>query len=73
MTDIINNPEHYTKYPVDVIEIINWLSSNASTPYEGYLVGTVVKYLFRYPHKNGVEDLKKARWFLDKLIEELSG
>ena len=35
----------------------------------GYFVGSITKYVERYPRKNGVEDLKKARHFLDKLIE----
>lgn len=35
----------------------------------GFLDGNVVKYLLRWRHKNGVEDLKKARHYLDKLIE----
>lgn len=33
--------------------------------------GNVVKYVARYEHKNGVEDLKKARWYLDRLIQKL--
>jgi len=36
----------------------------------GFLAGCVIKYVSRYKTKNGVEDLKKARHFLDKLIEE---
>ncbi len=39
----------------------------------GYLEGTIVKYLTRYKDKNGVEDLMKARHFLDKLIEVTNG
>jgi hypothetical protein len=35
----------------------------------GYFIGCITKYLERYPAKNGVEDLQKARHFLDKLIE----
>lgn len=34
-----------------------------------YLTGTAVKYLLRWPHKNGIEDLKKAKHYIDKLIE----
>lgn len=37
----------------------------------GYLAGNVIKYMSRYTYKNGVEDLKKARHYLDKMIEEL--
>lgn len=35
-----------------------------------YYAGTVLKYLLRYPYKGGVEDLKKARHFLDRMIEK---
>ena len=36
--------------------------------FEPYLQGNIMKYLWRYKYKNGVEDLKKAQWYLDKLI-----
>lgn len=59
--------QHYTilnPQPWDVYE--NWLGYDG---FVGYLTGTVIKYLCRFKNKNGVEDLKKARHFLDKLIE----
>ena len=37
----------------------------------GYMRGNIIKYMLRYEHKNGVEDLKKARWYLDRLVETL--
>lgn len=43
-----------------------WMSPEA---FEGFLRGNVVKYLARYPDKGGVEDLRKARHYLDRLIE----
>ena len=39
--------------------------------FEGYLRGAAIKYLARYPDKGGLEDVKKARHYLDKLIEHL--
>lgn len=47
-----------------------WMSPEA---FEGFLAGNVLKYLSRYKDKNGVEDLKKARHYLDKLIEVSDG
>ena len=41
--------------------------------FEFYLQGNIMKYLCRYPYKNGVEDLEKARWYLNKLIEIKKG
>jgi hypothetical protein len=38
-----------------------------------YLQGNIMKYLWRYRYKNGTEDLKKARWYLDRLITEVEG
>ena len=39
--------------------------------FEYYLQGNIMKYLWRYRYKNGVEDLKKAQWYLNELIDEL--
>ena len=68
--DIINSPKHYT---AGGIETIDFMKAKA-TPEEfrGYLRLTVMKYLSRGPYKeNALEDYKKARWFLNRLIEEL--
>ena len=40
--------------------------------FEGYLRGNIIKYTWRYDRKNGVQDLEKARWYLDKLIKKLT-
>lgn len=64
--DIINYPSHYTQGKVESIDIIE---SIINDEFEGYLVGTISKYLIRYKYKNGLEDLKKAQWYLNKLIE----
>jgi len=39
----------------------------------GFLEGNIVKYIARYKHKNGLEDLKKAEWYLQRLIKEKTG
>jgi hypothetical protein len=41
--------------------------------FEGFCAGNALKYLWRWKHKNGVEDLKKCQWYLDMLIEEQEG
>lgn len=59
--------DHYTSktiQPWDAMEA--WMSREA---FAGYLTGNVVKYIARYKDKNGVEDLRKARHYLDRLIE----
>ena len=64
MTDLINKPPHYTKHPsgVECITITEWFNFN---------VGNAIKYLWRSDHKNGLEDLKKARWYIDREITKL--
>ena len=66
MTDMVNHPAHY----VGKIEVIDYLEDQlTSEQFEGYLVGNVLKYLSRYRKKNGLEDLKKGQWYLNKLVE----
>lgn len=67
MTDVINHPNHYHKGGIDVIGF-----AEMKLPKEqliGFCRINVLKYVTRYDLKNGVEDLKKARNYLDKLIE----
>ena len=70
MDDNINQPEHYKQHDLEVIEAIKGLMS--ADEYHGYLRGAIIKYLGRYRYKGKpVEDLRKARWYLEKLIEEI--
>ena len=64
--DMVNRPPHYNK---SGIECITAISAATGDGFEYYLQGNIIKYVWRYPYKNGVEDLKKARWYLDKLID----
>ena len=66
-SDLVNSPPHYNQAGVECIEAIRAATDEG---YEYYLQGNIIKYLWRYRYKNGVEDLKKAQWYLDKLIEE---
>ena len=62
------NPNHYKGNGIECIEYMKErLNSEA---FLGYLNGNVIKYTHRWQDKNGVEDLRKARWYLDRLIEE---
>jgi len=60
--DAINHPSHYTRGTIECIDAIEGLGF-------GYLEGNVLKYLTRYPFKGGIEDLLKAKWYLNRLIE----
>lgn len=61
--DNVNKPSHYTQ---GAIEPIDYILANDMN----FLEGNVIKYVTRYKHKNGLEDLKKAEFYLKKLIEE---
>ncbi len=61
MTNI--NPQHYRQGEIEVIDFI--LDQKMD-----YLTASVQKYIARWRFKEGIEDLRKARWFLDKLIEQ---
>ena len=58
------DPDHYNRHVIQPIEFI--MKNNLS-----YCVGNVIKYVVRYSYKNGVEDLKKARQYIDFLITEI--
>lgn len=65
--DVVNSPPHYKTGGIEAIEGIE--ASMGPEAYAGYLKGSVTKYLWRYEKKGKpLEDLKKARWFLDRLI-----
>lgn len=65
--DTVTSPKHYTSGTIEVIDIIK--DSSSPEEYEGFLANNVKKYVLRYKHKNGLEDLKKARVYLDWLIK----
>jgi hypothetical protein len=67
MSDSVNHPSHYTSGGVECIEAIE--SSMTLEAFKGYLKGNCIKYLYRYEKKqNRSEDLKKCKWYLEKLI-----
>jgi len=70
--DMVNHPPHYKKGGVEVIDVIE--AGIGDQGFIGYLLGNILKYLLRFRHKGKpIEDLKKARWYLDKLIAVVSG
>jgi len=66
--DMVNSPSHYTYGKVECIEAIQ--ESMSAEAFKGYCKGAALKYLWRYERKDkSLEDLKKAQWYLNKLIE----
>jgi hypothetical protein len=66
--DNINHPSHYTQGKIECIDAIEE-STKGLLGIAAVCVANVIKYIWRYKFKNGIEDLKKARWYLDKLID----
>ncbi len=64
--DMVNNPAHYNEATIETIDVIESVTQDG---FESYLQGNILKYICRYKYKNGVEDLEKARWYLNRLIE----
>lgn len=65
--DNVNNPKHYTAHPsgVECIEITEHMS---------FTLGNAIKYIWRADLKqDAIEDLKKARWYLDREIRRRGG
>ena len=72
--DRVNHPSHYTKGKVEAIEIIEEAIEDAPTMPTALNHGQALKYLLRLWLKdNPLEDAKKARWYLDRLINHLEG
>ena len=67
--DVVNHPSHYTSGKIEVISIME--DQLTDEEYRGYIKGQVIKYITRERRKNGLEDLKKAAWYLNRLIKRL--
>lgn len=67
--DVVNHPSHYTQGDIECIDAIK--AALGEEQYEGYLRGACIKYLWRYEEKGGLESVRKAQWYLNKLISEL--
>ena len=66
----VERPDHYNTGAIEAIEAIR--ASMDADQYFGYLKGNVMKYLWRYDYKEKpVEDLRKADWYLNRLIDAL--
>jgi len=71
VSDMVNSPSHYKQFSREVIDTMQGMSTPEE--FKGHLKLTAVKYLSRYQGKNGVEDLSKAVWYIEKLKEVLEG
>ena len=68
--DSVQNPIHYTDSKIECIDAIAEATKDLNG-IEAVCTGNVLKYTWRWKKKNGLEDLRKAKWYLEKLIHEL--
>lgn len=66
----VNHPFHYNQGGVECIDGIAAACQGLEGE-EAFCTGSAIKYLWRWKHKNGVEDLEKAKWYIDRLIKVL--
>ena len=72
MDDPVNHPGHYTAGKVECIDAIE-AATTGLEGMEAVLTGQVLKYMWRWKKKNGLQDLEKARWYLQRLISLVHG
>lgn len=70
--DNVNHPNHYMLGGgLEAIDVIKASICDIKDPVQAMLTGQVLKYMLRWEKKNGLEDLNKARWYLNDLITEV--
>jgi len=70
MSDNVKHPSHYCKGGMEwCIDAIKAAVSDITDPFEAYCTGNIIKYIWRWNDKNGVEDLNKAKQYADIIIE----
>lgn len=71
MNDAVNHPTHYTQGAIECIEAVD-ASIALKAPGEAICVAAIVQYLWRYETKNGLQDVLKAQWYLNRLIDKVA-
>ncbi|MEJ7452799.1 DUF3310 domain-containing protein [Staphylococcus xylosus] len=66
--DTVNHPSHYNYGDIEVINFIEQVTKHYN-PNVAYHIGNAIKYLARSPHKNGKEDIEKAKWYIERAFE----
>ena len=68
--DMVNHPQHYTQGGIECIDALK-AATVGKRGIEALCVANVIKYLWRYEEKNGIEDVRKAKWYIERLLKEL--
>lgn len=70
MADNVNHPAHYTQGGIECIDALKAATAGL-TGIEAVCTANAIKYLWRWKHKNGIEDIDKAIWYLNRLRKEV--
>ena len=69
-SDMVSHPKHYTQGGIECIDALK-AATVGKRGIEAVCVANVIKYLWRYEEKNGIEDIRKAKWYIERLLMEL--
>lgn len=69
--DPVNHPDHYNYGEIEIIDFIEQVTQHYNSDV-AYHIGNAIKYLARSPHKNGKEDIEKARWYIERAYQKWS-
>lgn len=72
MNERVNHPEHYTAGVIECIDALEAATAGLEG-IEAVCTANAIKYLWRWKRKNGIEDLQKAAWYIERLIKKLGG
>ena len=67
MADMVNHPSHYDSGKYECIDVM--MDTQGADATMSFCLCNAFKYLWRHKQKNGIEDVKKAKWYLEKYIE----
>lgn len=70
-TDNVNHPDHYNYGEIEIIDFIEQVTQHYNSDV-AYHIGNAIKYIARSPHKNGKEDIEKARWYIERAYQKWS-
>ena len=69
-SDMVSHPKHYTQGDIECIDALK-AATVGKRGIEAVCVANVIKYLWRYEEKNGIEDIRKAKFYIERLLKEL--
>lgn len=68
--DMVSHPKHYTQGDIECIDALK-AATVGKRGIEAVCVANVIKYLWRFEEKNGIEDVRKAKWYIERLLKEM--